>query len=278
MITSNKENSFVSFLIQKYSKPRTIDKTLNVSDLSDFKLKKEDNLKNSLSTLQSPKLKNLKDVDDKAVLKWSNGYDKHYQKINDSIKNAKCPRGKKELVESQKFSKNNKSLKEIEEKNSKIIINLSILNATVVLTFLALIFLPKLTFGTLGFLDSCVLYPFNKLEQAYNFNYNEDVFHVAKVDRNISSEMKSRYIRNINSNSNNINNNVLKVAKNSLSANPEINNSILDNGGIIVMGMDNSDLIKENKDSAFKLLVKKIAEKQIEFVDAIGEKFIDLIY
>jgi hypothetical protein len=274
MLTPNKQNNFISFLLQKYNFQKEIKKIegflLENSDnkSKDFVLKEND-FKKALLSLKNFK-KESEDFDDYSSAEWFQNFEKHRKEINNLMKDVNLS------INSQKIPKN-KNLKEIEEKNNRIMINVSILSTTFVLTLFLLVFLPNLTFKTLNSLDSLVLYPFNKLEEAYNFNYNEEVFHVAKIDRGISSEMKSQYIKNINLGINNSMEDSLEISKNSIiNSSKQAKNNFDD--GIIVMGMDNSKLIEEKKDGNFKLFIKKIAEKQIELSNKISEKLLDLIY
>ena len=274
----NKKNNFIAFLLQKYKIQQELEKIegalsgFSDSDLDDNENKflLNDNFKEVLSKLENLK-ENLEDSDDRSSLEWSQALKGRHEEINNLIKDANL------IINSRKAPKY-KNLKEIEERNNKIIINVSVLSTTFVLTLFLLVFLPSLTFKTLNFLDSGVLYPFNKLEEAYNFNYNEGVFHVARVEREISNEMKSQYIKNIALNSNNSQKDVLKISKSSLANSLKAPRDVYDNNQIIVMGMDNSELIQKEKTNRFKLLIEKIGEKQIEISNKISEKLLDLIY
>lgn len=277
MLISNKQSNFISFLLKKYNLKKEIEKIEEIegvlSDFSNNQRRKDfslnNNFKKALLKLENLK-KDSKDLDDYSALQWLNTVEDHKKEINNLIKNANL------IIDAPK--NNTKNLEKIEERNSKIIINVSVFSTTLVLTLFFLVFLPKLSLSTLNFLDSCVLFPFNKLEEAYNFNYNDGVFHVAKIERGINQEKKAQYIRNMAPDSENFTEGTLKVSKNSLANSSKSRKDNFDNNKIIVLGMDNADLIKKNKDRFLKLLIKKIAEKQIEFSNKIKNKLLDLIY
>jgi len=269
MPLSTKQSNFIYFLSQKYNK----DSKDNLTVYSDNKTSsKKNNFKKALSKFED--IKNTKhsknddpkDLDDKATLEWNKNYNNHFHEINILTKKIEGI-----FENNNEIINKNKDFKKIEERNNKIIVNFSILSTTVVLSLFALVFFPKPTLTTTDFLDSLLLYPFNKLENAYNFNYNQGVFHVARIDRKINQKMKIQYIKNINKNL--LRNNKLSIKLPPTPQKPQsppVNN-------IIVMGIDNSDLINKNKNNFFKEILKKITNKQIEISNELSKKLIDLI-
>lgn len=265
MFSSNKKNSFISFLLQKYNLRTEIEAEKLFSELSS---QKTDNFKKALSRLENLK-RESKDPDDYSGLVWRQAVQGRQEEINKLIKNVNS------IIDSKKTLAS-KNLKELEIRNNKIIIKVSILSTALVFSLFALSFFPKASSNTLNFLDSLVLYPFNKLEEAYNFNYNQEVFQVARIDRKINLELKQNYIKNLKTKA--LAGDSIKVSKNSLiNSSSKAKNNIPDNK-IIVMGIDNADLIKKEEKNTFKEIMKKIAEKQIEISNKIAKKLLDLVY
>jgi len=295
MLTSQ-EKKFIVFLKSKYAlksgldnrkiEYEVLDENKNVvfSNSSDkFSKSPKIKLEKVLAQIEEEGFGEIKDFDDEAIFEWNKNFNKHYKEIEKLVKDAHSII-KSSSPKVEKITKTSFDFKRIEERNNKIVLTTTVFSTSFILSLFLLVFLTKPTLSTLNFFDSLVYFPFNKLEEAYNFNYNQGVFKVAQVDRNINQEIKSQYIKNLSLEEKiNLENNILELSKKSiiqhsssqLSPYHHLRHENLDDD-IVVMGIDNSEELKENK-NIFKDLIKKLAQKQIDLVDQINKKLLNLI-